>query len=683
MSEPPEPSRKETPATRRLPESGGAEQQRLESELRFQALVLGQVNDAVVVVDAGQHVTYFNQAAERLYGVTGDQALGGPLREVYEYRWARPEDEAEAYEALARSGFWRGENVHVRRDGAELHVESAVSALKDETGRVTGLLAVVRDVTARRRAEAALRESEDRYRDLVESSHELMCTHDLEGRILSVNRWAAEVLGYPRGSLVGMSIRDGLPPERRAEFDEYLRAVKRDGFAKGIMQVRTAAGEVRFWEYHNTLRVEGVEAPVVRGMAHDVTERRQALAREKEARKEAEAANRLKDEFLATVSHELRTPLASIIGWARMLAEEDLNAGEQAQALEIIWRNARAQVQLVDDLLDVSRIITGKLRLDVRPVNLASVIEAAVDSVRPAADAKGIDLRLVLEPRLNLIQGDPGRLQQVVWNLLSNAVKFTPERGRVEVRVERLDAHAAVVVSDTGRGIAPEFLPHVFERFRQADSSTTRLHGGLGLGLAIVRHLVEAHGGSVRADSEGEGRGATFTVELPLSVEAEPVRPPAPAGVAEGAPMTRQPAAGTKGGAQSLPLIGLRVLMVDDDADAVEMLAAFLRRAGAEVTAVASAPAALDALGPFRPDLIVADVAMPEVDGREMMRRVRSLGPDEGGRTPAVALTAYAGEAERSLSLRSGFQAHLDKPAEPGELLKVIAELARKGKTVD
>src|SRR5215207_5504654 len=379
MSEPPEPYRKDTPAARRPPEQGAAEQQRLDSELRFQALVLGQVNDAVVAVDAAQHVTYFNEAAERLYGVTRDQALGRQLREVYDYRWARPGDEGEAYEALARSGFWRGENVHVRRDGAELHVESAVSALRDESGGMAGLLAVIRDVTARSRDGAELRESEDRYRDLVESSHELMCTHDLEGRILTVNRWAAEVLGYPRGSLVGMSIRDGLPPERRAEFDEYLRAVKTDGSAQGVMQVRTAAGEVRFWEYHNTLRVDGVEAPVVRGMAHDVTERQQALAREKEARKEAEAANRLKDEFLATVSHELRTPLTSILGWAKMLAEGGLDAGRQAQAL----------AQLVDDLLDVSRVITGKLRLDVRPVNLAAVVEAAAAGVRPAAEAKG------------------------------------------------------------------------------------------------------------------------------------------------------------------------------------------------------------------------------------------------------------------------------------------------------
>jgi signal transduction histidine kinase/CheY-like chemotaxis protein len=478
-----------------------------------------------------------------------------------------------------------------------------------------------------------------------------------------------------------MNIRDGLPPELRAEFDEYIRVVSRDGSARGVMRVRTAAGEVRFWEYHNTLRVDGVEAPVVRGMAHDVTDRRLALAREREARKEAEAANRLKDEFLATVSHELRTPLTSILGWARMLSEGGLDAARQAQALETIWRNARAQVQLVDDLLDASRIVTGKLRLEVRPVNLSSVVEAAVDGVRPAADAKRISLRVLLEPRLGPVRGDPGRLQQVVWNLLSNAVKFTPERGRVEVRVERLDAHVAVVVSDSGRGISPEFLPHVFERFRQADPSTTRLYGGLGLGLAIVRHLVEAHGGSVRADSEGEGRGATFTIVLPLSVGIEPAEQPTSAEVAEEAPAAGRPMAGAKVDRTAPPLLGLRVLLVDDDADAVEMLAAFLRRAGAEVTAAASAAAALDTLGPAKPDVIVADVAMPEVDGREMMRRVRALGPDEGGRTPALALTAYAGEAERSLSQRAGFQAHLDKPAEPGELLRVIARLAGKAKT--
>ena len=666
MSETSESNLKDTLATRRRPERAIEDPEMLERELRFQSLVLSQVNDAVIAVDGAQHVTYINRSAERLYGVTGDQVLGRPLREVYEYRWARPEDEDEAYEALTRTGFWRGDNVHVRRDGAELHVESSASALKNEAGVMTGLLAVIRDVTARKQAEAALRESEDRYRDLVESSHELMCTHDLEGRILSVNRWAEEVLGHSQGSLVGMNIRDGLPPERRIEFDEYLRVVQRDGSAKGVMQVKTAAGEARYWEYHNTLRVDGVKAPVVRGMAHDVTERRQALASEKEARKEAEAANRLKDEFLATVSHELRTPLTSIFGWAKMLAEGGLDAGLQAQALESIWRNARAQVQLVDDLLDASRIITGKLRLDVRPVNLAAVVEAAVDSVRLAAEGKDICLQVHLDPSLDLIRGDQDRLQQVIWNLLSNAVKFTPERGRVEVRVHRLDSHVAMAVSDTGQGIASEFLPYVFDRFRQADQSTTRAHGGLGLGLAIVRHLVELHGGSVKAESGGEGRGATFRVSLP--VLASGLRMPTVAEVGAG-----NAAAPSQSSSADISLAGLRLLVVDDDEDALVLMRMALGRRGAEVTTAASAAEALDAMGISKPDVLICDIGMPQTDGYALLRQVRALPPEKGGHIPAVALTAYAGEGDKQRAFAVGFQAHLAKPVTPHELAVTIA----------
>src|SRR5262249_39003631 len=339
--------------------------------------------------------------------------------------------------------------------------------------------------------------------------------------------WAARVLGYSQETLIGFHIRDGLVPEYREQFDDYLKEIRENGFARGIMRVTTASGETRFWEYYNTLRVQGVQTPIVRGMAHDITERRQALAREKDARLEAESANRLKDEFLSTLSHELRTPLTAIIGWTELLMDGDLAADKQLKALEIIARNAKFQAQLIDDLLEVSRIITGKLPLDFSPCQLQPVIEAVLESIRPTAQARAVRLELVLEPVGALVYGDVDRLRQVVWNLMSNAVKFTPRNGSVQVKLHCTSSHALIAVRDSGVGIKGDFLPRVFDRFSQADGSSTRTHGGLGLGLAIVRHLVEIHGGTVHAESPGEGLGATFIVSLPLMQATEPqVRTP-------------------------------------------------------------------------------------------------------------------------------------------------------------
>ncbi|HLM58582.1 MAG TPA: ATP-binding protein, partial [Pyrinomonadaceae bacterium] len=403
------------------------------------------------------------------------------------------------------------------------------------------------------------------------------------------------------------------------------------------------------------------------GISRDITERKRAeesrleLAREQAARAEAEQANRMKDEFLATLSHELRTPLTAILGWSRMLADDQLDESQSAAAFEAIYRNARAQAQLIEDLLDVSRIITGKLRVEFRPVELASVVEAAVGVVRPAASAEGIQLQAVFEPGDNRVSGDPARLQQVVWNLLSNAVKFTPRGGRVQVRLGRSDSHAEIAVSDTGAGIAPEFLPHVFERFRQADMGTSRLHGGLGLGLAIVRHLVELHGGTVRAESEGEGRGATVTVRLPVT-KADGAKPSEQAGAA---PSPAPPS-----------LEGVKVLAVDDEADARNLLTEVLSRRGAEVLAASSAAEALGLLKTWRPHVLLSDIGMPYGDGYSLIRQVRALPEELGGRTPAAALTAYAGEEDRARALASGYHAHLSKPIEPDELSAVVARLA-------
>jgi signal transduction histidine kinase/DNA-binding response OmpR family regulator len=396
-------------------------------------------------------------------------------------------------------------------------------------------------------------------------------------------------------------------------------------------------------------------------------ERASLLVRERAARAEAEAANRAKDEFLATLSHELRTPLTSILGWAHLLRSGNLPEGTSAGALETIERNARAQSQLIDDLLDVSRIITGKLRLDTRPVEIAAVIEAAVDSVRPAAHAKNIQLHADLEAEAAPLLGDPNRLQQIAWNLLSNAVKFTPGGGHVRVRLKRLNSHLEFRVEDTGQGIAPEFLPHVFDRFRQADGTTTRSHGGLGLGLAIARHLVELHGGAIRAESPGEGLGSTFTVDLPVMSAA-------PEGGKVTTPLDPEAAQFSPGCVATLE--GLRVLVVEDEADTRELIAFTLSRCGVEVRTSGTADDALRILAEWAPEVLLSDIGLPGMDGYAFIRKVRELSPDSAGRIPAAALTAYAGGEDRLRALAAGFQTHLAKPLDPSELIAVVAKLA-------
>jgi PAS domain S-box-containing protein len=562
-----------------------------------------------------------------------------------------------------RAGEWR----HQKKDGTVINVEITSNRLDFEGRRAVFVLA--NDITERKLAEKALRESEDRYRDLVDNSHELICTHDLEGRVISVNPWASRVLGYPQERLIGMNIRDGLLPEYRDEFDRYINKVKTEGSAKGVMRVRTSSGETRLWEYYNTLRTQGVETPIVRGMAHDATERRQALEREKEARREAEEANRVKDEFLSTLSHELRTPLTAIMGWSNMLLHGDVDPSKHQQAIETIARNANSQCQLIDDLLEVSRIITGKLRLYFVACELQPIIEAACDSIRPAAEAKGVRMHLLLKPDVGEVLGDRERLQQIVWNLVSNAVKFTPGGGEVNVGLEKIDSHIEITVADSGAGIHPDFLPHVFDRFRQADGSTTRAHGGLGLGLAIVRHLVELHGGIATADSGGVGQGANFAVRFPLMVAVEAqarVDPQTP--VSPHISHKKSPAS----------LTGLRVLIVDDELDARELVVAMLGRSGAIMKAAASASEAMGLVESWKPDVLIADIGMPVEDGYGLIKRLRALPKEQGGQTPALALTAYARTEDRVRALSAGYQVHLSKPVDRAELAAVVARLAER-----
>jgi signal transduction histidine kinase len=388
-----------------------------------------------------------------------------------------------------------------------------------------------------------------------------------------------------------------------------------------------------------------------------------------ERTRELREANRMKDEFLATLSHELRTPLTSVLAWARMLRTEKLDEVTCARAYEIIERNAKSQAKLIEDLLDVSRIITGKFRLDVHPVELPTVLKAAVEIISPAAAAKSVGLESVFDAEVGMVLGDSSRLQQVVLNLLSNAVKFTPKGGQIRVRLERAGSQARIIVSDTGKGIGPAFLPYVFERFRQADGSSTRSHSGLGLGLAISRHLVEMHGGAIRAASRGEGQGATFTVELPLAAPQMPHAEPGK-GDENFAPRI----------SHSSILEGLRVLVVDDEPDARELLTVTLSQAGAQVTAAASCAEAIKTLVQSKHDVLISDIGMPDQDGYALIRKVRLLDPVQGGRIPAVALTAYAGNEDRARAFSEGFQRHVAKPVEPAELTEVVANLAGRAR---
>jgi signal transduction histidine kinase/ActR/RegA family two-component response regulator len=392
-----------------------------------------------------------------------------------------------------------------------------------------------------------------------------------------------------------------------------------------------------------------------------------AAQRQAEAsRAQAEAANRAKDVFLATLSHELRTPLTAVLGWARMLRGLKMDEETVQHGIHIIERNAEAQNQLIQDLLDVSRIITGKLHLEVRPLKLIPLIKAAVESVQQAAEAKSIELSVEFETESDLVRGDPDRLQQVIWNLLSNAIKFTPKGGRVRVKLGRDGSDARLMVSDTGQGISRDFLPHVFERFRQADGSTTRTHGGLGLGLAIVRHLVEQHGGTVSVESDGEQKGSTFYVNLPITAVSERALEQS---VKEQHASETQPLAAS-------PLDGLRVLVVDDHEDARELVSMVLREAGAKAVTAASASDAMESLKGAKPDVLISDIGMPGEDGFMLINRVRSLAPEEGGAVPAIALTAYATEDDRQRALAAGYDNHVSKPVEPDELIDAVAQAA-------
>jgi PAS domain S-box-containing protein len=648
-------------------------QERLrESEERFQRVV--ELSPDAIAVHAEGVVLFINTAGAKLLRAEGpEQIVGRSIAGLI-----HPDYHEIIRERMEKAG--RGEASppaeikFVRLDGTELYGELASAPLLYQ-GR-PALQAVVRDLTRRKQAERTLRESEKRFRLIFNQQFQFMAILSPEGVLVDVNELPLRAVGVTREQVLGRPFWEtpwweGLPKMQAGWPARLAEAARSDGPVFSVDPYRAADGA----------RVADASVTVVRDsdgrveffivQASDITERKQAEEERERLLREAQEANRLKDEFLATVSHELRTPLTAILGWAHLLRGGGLGGEATVKALETIERNARSQSQLIDDLLDVSRIVTGKLRLEIVPVDPHTFIDAAVESVRPAAEAKGVRLEKVTDTGVETVMGDPARLQQVVWNLLMNAVKFTPRGGRVQIRLERVNSQVEIAVADTGAGIDPEFLPHVFERFRQADQKTTRRHGGLGLGLAIVRHLVELHGGSIRADSGGEGAGATFTVALPVG----------PIHRREEAGARARPAARDTLPAHECPerLDGLRVLVVDDEEDARELLAEGLGQCGAKVTAASSAREALEAMAGEKFAALVSDIGMPGEDGYELIRRVRALAADRGGRTPAVALTAYARTEDRLRAMRAGFEMHVAKPVELTELIVVIANLARRG----
>jgi PAS domain S-box-containing protein len=500
---------------------------------------------------------------------------------------------------------------------------------------------------------------------IVDSSEDAIVSKNLHSIVMSWNKGAERTFGYPAEEMIGESIIKLLPPDRLEEETHILARIHRGERVEHFETIRRRK-DGRLIDVSLTISPIRDATGVIVGaskIARDITEQKEALRKLAEAHEQLKRADTMKAEFLATLSHELRTPLNAILGWVQIL-KNGATADDLAQGVPIIERNVRAQAQLIEDLLDMSRIEAGKVSLDIQPVDLAEIVNASIETLRPAAQGKEIRLTSAFSSIGGLVVGDKNRLQQMLWNLLINAVKFTPKGGRVHVLIERSNSHVELSVADSGQGIAPEFLPQVFDRFRQADSSTTRPHAGLGLGLSIVKHLTELHGGSVRVTSAGIGQGATFTISLPLqSVRHEPKTL---ANVQRNAEVDEA--------ATDADLNGVKVLVVDDESDSAGVVERILKRTGAEVRTAASMEEALTEFARFTPHVVLSDIGMPGHDGYELIGRLRAL---PGGRNvPAVALTALARSEDRTRALRAGFQLHVAKPVDSAELIAVVQNLA-------
>jgi PAS domain S-box-containing protein len=683
---------------------------------RHLAKVVESSDDAIVSKDLNSTITSWNPGAERIFGYTAAEAIGKSIRMIIP---AELQDEEDVVLAKIRAGerVDHYETIRQRKDGTRIAISLTVSPILDETGRVVGASKIARDVSERRRLAAEAQEHASNTAKLGEVGAVVASTLDREAIVQKVTDTARDLTHAEFGAFF-YNVRDQQAGEAYMLY--ALSGASRDAFAnfphpratklfgptfRGEAPVRIddVTRDSRFGQNepfygmppgHLPVRsylavpVKGLNGTVIGGLffGHSqpgrFTEQHERLAigtaawasvalENARLYAEAQEANRMKDEFLAVLSHELRTPLNAILGYSRLLRGGMLEGEQVPRALETVERNSRWLTQIVEDVLDVSRIVSGKIRLDVQPVELPSVIDNAVSTIQPAADAKSVRLQTLIDPRSPAVSGDPDRLQQVVWNLVSNAVKFTPKGGRVQIRLERVNSHVEIVVSDTGIGIRRDFLPYVFERFRQGDAGPTRKTGGLGLGLSIVRHIVEMHGGTVHAVSAGEGEGSTFTVRLPLLI----VKPAVEARKREH-PMV--------GSGLPLPalqdLSGVRVLAVDDEVDSRGLLRVVLESAGASVTTAASAAEALGLIESSPPDVLVADIGMPDMDGFDLIKHVRRMPNPAAAQVPAAALTAFARSEDRTRALQSGFEMHLAKPVDPGELVASVATLVRRNR---
>jgi PAS domain S-box-containing protein len=651
---------------------GEAEEARRETEARYQLLFEGNSLPTWIFDLQTLEFLAVNEAAVHHYGYSRDEYRSMTIRDLHSSEESPAIEDflAGGPSAVPNAAQWK----HRKKDATTIDVEIVWHELIFR-GR-HALLVLAKDVTERRQAREALRESEARFRMMADTAPVMIWISGNDKLCTFFNKHWLDFTGRTMEQEMDYGWAEGVHPD---DYERCLSAYSAHFDAREPVRLeyrhRRYDGEYR-WLFNEGVprfaqdgRFQGYI-----GSCIDITERKRVeaereelLAKEQRAREEAQDANRAKDGFLALISHELRAPLNAMLGWARILRSTRVDQATMTHAIEIIERSARNQSKLIEDLLDTARIATGKLRLDIQPVDLSGVVSAAVEVLKPAAEAKGIEINLALDAPREIIAGDADRLQQIVWNLLSNAIKFTPDGGSVDVHLERADPHVRITVRDTGKGIRAEFVPYVFESFYQADSSSTRRHGGLGLGLSLVRHLVELHGGTVCAESPGEGRGSTFIVNLPLRA----VRPHA-AG-------EERPESTHSEVSLHSSLSGLWVLVVDDEADARELISLLLQQYGAQVTAAASVGEAIAILtadeGLGRPDVLVSDISMPGEDGYSLIRRVRQLAPELGGQIPAVAVTAFGRSVDRIRALSAGFQLHIPKPVDPVELATVIASL--------
>jgi len=619
----------------------------------------------LVLTENDFRVTSANEAFYKTFRVEEPETKGRAVFELGNGQWNIP-GFRELLESLStRESVRDFEVTHEFQHIGQRTMLLNARRMETGLGQPERIVLVIDDITLRKRAEKELRH----LAAIVETTDDAVISKDLNGVIQSWNPAAERLFGYKAQEVVGKSVTILIPPERPDEEPAILQRLRRGERIDHYETIRVAKGGRRMNISLTVSPIRDASGKIIGAskVARDITQQKRAqdeiarlLIAERIARQEAEVASRTKDEFLATLSHELRTPLTAMLGWLTMLRGHRLDEKTTKHAIETIERNAKAQAQLIEDLVDISRIVGGKLSLEVGPIELYPVIDAAVEVVKPAADAKQISIKINYDPTVGPVSGDTGRLQQIIWNLMSNAVKFTPSGGSVIVDYRRQGNFAEVTVRDTGIGISEDFLPHVFERFRQAESAATRSHRGMGLGLAIVRHLVELHGGTVSVESAGENQGTTFTVHLPLA--AAPKALPLSTSAHEG------------NGDLAKALNGLRILLVEDEPDARELIAILLQGSGATVEAVDSVSGALQRLPLFIPDVLVSDIGLPLESGYDLIRQIRAMASDIN-KIPAIALTAFATENDRKMSLSAGFQAHLAKPVEPSDLLKTIKTL--------